>query len=404
MLNQTALLIPVFLLFAVVEWLIVKKTKQGTHNQGNSLMNICLGAIDQFCALAYFVLFYLFLEFIYHHFRIFTLPDTWVQWLAAYIAIDFISYWYHRGSHRINLLWAGHVTHHSSSFFNFTNGFRTSPFQGINRIPFWAVLPLLGFSPVVLVLVFKLSGVYDFFQHTQAVPKIKWLEKWLVTPSLHRVHHGKNEIYIDKNYGSTFIIWDKIFGTYQEETEPVIYGIKDPDYKDNDPVNAIFFQYKNLWKGIIKAPSFKNKLKVLFMPPGWKQDNALPKQKERKAKVNNLSGLLVPYCYYKFVVNSCFFIAWLMFKEFLPWYVFGFAILLLLSDMVYVVRIIHGYLPKPEVKKETIKNYLIGFVFILIYIKTHLLITLLYCLVLIGAIALLNRENANEAGLEISDT
>lgn len=401
MLNQTALLIPVFLMFAAIEWLIIRKTKSGTHDKGNSLMNICLGAIDQLCALVYFVLFYFFLEFVYLHFRIFTLPNTWIQWLGAYIAIDFVSYWYHRWSHKVNLLWAGHITHHSSSFFNFTNGFRTSPFQGVNRIPFWAVLPLLGFSPVVLVLVFKVSGVYDFFQHTQAGPKLKWLEKWLVTPSLHRVHHGKNDIYIDKNYGSTFIIWDKIFGTYQEETEPVIYGIKDPNYKDNDPLNAIFFHYKNLWKGIRQTPSFKDKLSVLFMPPGWKQDSLILEGKEHKTK-EKISGSMLQYCYCKFVFNACFFIVWLMIKDMLPWYIFAFSILMLISDMIYLVRIIHGYLAKPEVTKESLRNYLMVFVFIVIYIKTHLLTGLLYGLVLIGAIALLNRRDINEKGFEIS--
>jgi alkylglycerol monooxygenase len=104
-------------------------------------------------------------------------------------------------------------------------GFAPPSFQGINRIIFWAFLPLFGFSPLILIVIFKVSGLYDFLQHSAYIPKLKYIDKILVTPSAHRVHHGKNEVYIDKNYGSNFIIWDRLFGTYRDETEPVKFGI-----------------------------------------------------------------------------------------------------------------------------------------------------------------------------------
>jgi hypothetical protein len=167
------------------------------------------------------------------------------------------------------LLWCAHVTHHSSDHFNLTNGFRTSPFQGLFRIPFWIILPIVGFSPEVLLVTFIVSGLYDFFLHTQHFPKVRWLETVLITPSLHKVHHGKNDVYIDKNYGATFVIWDKLFGTFQDEIVPVSYGILSEDYRDGDPVDAIFHHYRYLWVLMQQSVSWKSKLKVLIMPPDW---------------------------------------------------------------------------------------------------------------------------------------
>lgn len=272
MLNYTALLIPVFLLMVALEWRYSLKKNDHRYNAGNTITNMAIGAYDQFGSLFYFGALYAGLHFSYHHFRICTLAMNWQQWVYAFFAIDFLSYWYHRFSHRINILWAGHITHHSSELFNFSNGFRTSLFQGLNRILFWMLLPIFGFDPLLLVISLKVSGIWDFLVHTTYIPKLGWLEKILVTPSHHRVHHGKNDIYIDKNYGSILIIWDKLFGTFQEETETVQYGIK-ASYTDNNPMNAIFFHYQYLWNGVIKTPGFFNKLKLLFMPPEWKPKN-----------------------------------------------------------------------------------------------------------------------------------
>lgn len=229
---------------------------------------MAIGAFDQVGSLLYFVALYFTLNFVYENYSLYHLPNHWSQWVFAYFAIDFLSYWYHRFSHEVNILWAGHITHHSSELFNFSNGFRTSLFQGVNRILFWSVLPVFGFSPWVLLISLKVSGIYDFFLHTTYIPKLGFLEKILITPSMHRVHHGKNDIYIDKNYGSTLVVWDKLFGTYQEETEEVTYGIK-AEYTDNHPLNAIGFHYKYLWISMRNTKAWTDRLKLLFMPPDW---------------------------------------------------------------------------------------------------------------------------------------
>lgn len=269
MINTFALLIPVFLLIALFEWFIRYKKGDKKYTAGSLMMNMSIGAIDQISSLVYFALLYFVLSYVYTHFRLLEIKNIWYQWVLAYIAIDLLSYWYHRMSHRVNILWAGHVTHHSSEQFNFSNGFRTSPFQGINRIVFWAILPIFGFSPAVLVFTLKISGLYDFILHTEYIPRLRLMEKVFITPSLHRVHHGKNDLFIDKNYGSTFSIWDKLFGTYQEETETVRYGING-SYLDNNPFWAIGHHYHYLWQTMNATSRWSDKIKLLFMPPAWK--------------------------------------------------------------------------------------------------------------------------------------
>lgn len=302
MLNAVALLIPVFLLLVFFEWYISYKRKNNRYSAGNITMNLTIGAIDQVCSLFYFALMYTVLKHVYDHYRIIEINNGWYQWVVGYIAVDFLSYWYHRLSHSVNILWAGHVTHHSSELFNFSNGFRTSVFQGINRILFWAFLPVFGFSPVTLVIILKISGVYDFLLHTEYIPKLGFLEKILITPSQHRVHHGKNDIYIDKNYGSTLVIWDKIFGTYQEENEKVIYGIKSP-YIDNNPITAIGHHYHYLWKSMKATRRWSDKIKLWFMPPEWKPRTILPYQPALPEK----KSLITPYLkhYVLFQISSC---------------------------------------------------------------------------------------------------
>jgi sterol desaturase/sphingolipid hydroxylase (fatty acid hydroxylase superfamily) len=277
MINTFALLIPVFLLIALFEWYILFKKGDKKYTAGRLVMNMSIGAIDQICSLAYFALLYFALSYVYTHFRIIEIKSLWYQWVLAYIAVDFLSYWYHRISHRVNILWAGHVTHHSSEVFNFSNGFRTSPFQGLNRIVFWSLLPIFGFSPTVLLIILKVSGLYDFMLHNEYVPKLRVIEKIFITPSLHRVHHGKNDLYIDKNYGSTFSIWDRIFGTYQEETEVVKYGISG-SYVDNSPFWAIGHYYHYLWKTMNATSRWTNKVKLIFMPPAWTPDDVTDRQ------------------------------------------------------------------------------------------------------------------------------
>lgn len=317
MLNTIILLIPVMLFITALEWCLSARKGKDVYSPGNFAMNLAIGAMDQVASLVYFTALYFALSFVYENARLFSLSDSWYNWLLAYIAVDFLSYWYHRFSHRVNILWAGHVTHHSAEHYNFSNGFRTSFLQGLNRILFWSLLPVFGFSPVMLVIILKVSGLYDFLLHNQHVPKLGFLEKIFVTPSQHRVHHGRNDQYIDKNYGSTFVIWDKIFGTFCEETEEVEYGIKGP-YLDNNPFNAIGYYYVYLWRAMKMSPGIFRKIGLLFLPP-----EKTPKPDYETQIHPREAALLVPsalrqYGWALIVLAVAGLLLMLLFKNFLP--------------------------------------------------------------------------------------
>ncbi|MEM7356306.1 MAG: sterol desaturase family protein [Acidobacteriota bacterium] len=154
------------------------------------------------------------------------LPATPLVFLATFLAADFAYYWFHRLSHEIPLLWTIHHTHHSSQAMNLTTAVRLNWLGNFISPLFFVPFVLLGFSPEWLVASLALGLFYQFFLHTEAIGRLGWIEgKLFNTPSAHRVHHGSNERYVDKNYGAVLVIWDRLFGTYEPETEPVVYGV-----------------------------------------------------------------------------------------------------------------------------------------------------------------------------------
>jgi sterol desaturase/sphingolipid hydroxylase (fatty acid hydroxylase superfamily) len=160
--------------------------------------------------------------------RLFSLPaklPTWAVLALAYLVVDFIFYWEHRLMHRVKGLWALHAVHHSSKWLNFSTSLRLSWVSPIFSPAFFGVACLVGFPPSVVIGVHALNLIYQLFLHTQIVGRLGPVEGLLNTPSAHRVHHGKNALYIDKNFGGTFAFWDRLFGTYQTETEAPVYGI-----------------------------------------------------------------------------------------------------------------------------------------------------------------------------------
>jgi alkylglycerol monooxygenase len=355
MIHAKAWLIPVFLFIAFLEFWISQRQGKPYFSKANTAMNLTIGAIDQIVSLLGFYLLFLALEFVYEYFRLFDWENTWLQWVLAYLAVDFVSYWYHRYSHEINILWAGHITHHSSNYFNFTNGFRTSPFQGLNRIPFWLVLPVLGFSPFVLVFTLKISGLFDFLQHTQWVPSLGFIEKIFITPSLHRVHHGKNDLYLDKNFGSTFSFWDRLFGTYQEETEPVVYGLTNSGYEDRNPWSAIFYQYQLIWDNVKTSSGWKAKLSYLFFAPSWIAKNPMEVRKSGSGlALNNRTGSFF-YCWMQMAGGAVSVILLLAFQDSLPGWVFLSVALLSITGMVLATQSLHRSTPSSFRNKEQIR-------------------------------------------------
>ena len=189
-----------------------------------------------------------------------------VYWMSLVFAVDLCFYVLHVVDHKCRLFWAIHVTHHSSEEFNITVGFRSSVFQPIYRFLYFTPLALIGFNPVDILFVYSVSQIYGLLIHTQLIGKLGPLEWILVTPSHHRVHHGSNPEYIDKNMGMVFIIWDRIFGTFKEEAGKVKYGVT-KNLTDHRPSTVVFHEWQNLLNDLKKAETLKERLVVIFGNP-----------------------------------------------------------------------------------------------------------------------------------------
>ena len=206
-----------------------------------------------------------------YQFRLFDIPVVWWSWVLLLVAEDFCYYWFHRLHHEVRTLWAAHVNHHSSTHYNLTTALRqswTTPFTGFL---FWVPLPLLGF-PIEMILIQKsISLLYQYWLHTELIGKLDGFGVIFNTPSHHRVHHGRNPIYLDRNHAGIFIIWDKIFGTFEPEAETVDYGLTKNIHTYN-PVRIAFHEWSAMLKDLWNAKSWRGRLGYLVMRPGWTED------------------------------------------------------------------------------------------------------------------------------------
>ena len=209
------------------------------------------------------------LHFYLFQFKLINLSEimpVWVLWLVTFVMIDLVFYIYHRISHRVNFLWAIHMSHHSSEEMNFAVSFRQAWFGPISKIPFFMILPLLGFDPTIIAVAGVISTLWGIVGHTQIVGKLGPLEWVFNTPSHHRVHHGSNAQYIDKNYGNLLIIWDRMFGTFEPEEESVKYGLV-KNVNTYNPTKITFMGWQEIFQNIKKSNNFNEALYFVFGPP-----------------------------------------------------------------------------------------------------------------------------------------
>lgn len=187
---------------------------------------------------------------------------------GLFLADDLAYYWFHRGHHRVRVLWASHVVHHSSQYFNFSTALRQS-WTPMTTLPFWLPLALIGFPPWLIFLQQSVSLVYQFFLHTERVDRF-WrpIEAVMNTPSHHRVHHGADDQYLDKNYGGILIVWDRAFGTFEPEDAQVTYGLT-RNINTYNPFKVAFGEYASIWRDLVVTHSWRHRLGYVFGPPGW---------------------------------------------------------------------------------------------------------------------------------------
>ena len=214
-------------------------------------------------------------------------------WFILVLFQDFMFYWLHRVDHFCRLFWAIHVTHHNSEEFNLTTGFRSSVFQPLYRFLYFIPIAICGFKPIDILFIYSATQIFGILVHTQTIKKLGFLEYFMVTPSHHRVHHASNIAYLDKNMGMLLIIWDRIFGTFQEELEEdkPQYGLTS-NIESRNPIYVIFHEWRSIFQDVTqKGLSFRERWQYLFGPPGYSHNNSRKTSKQLQAEQFNVGEL-----------------------------------------------------------------------------------------------------------------
>jgi sterol desaturase/sphingolipid hydroxylase (fatty acid hydroxylase superfamily) len=278
--------IPFYIITIIIEGFILYKTQKENYDLKDAAASITMGlgsaVINGSIKTIVLIIFYAIYQF-----KIFDLGYHWWMFILLFFADDFSFYLHHRSCHQIRLFWAAHVNHHSSTNYNFAIALRQSWGELFHKYIWWAWMPLVGFNPILILCMMSISLIYQYFLHTEIIKKLGFIEKFMNTPSHHRVHHAVNTRYLDRNHGAILIIWDKFFGTFQEELDqdPVIFGIT-TNINTYNPLKIASHEYINLWQDVKKAPGIKNKLKYMFMPPGWSHDGSTKTSNDLRREQN----------------------------------------------------------------------------------------------------------------------
>lgn len=265
--------IPVFIATVILEVIVTVKVKMEEYEYKDAATSIAMGlgnvAVGLLSKALVLAIFYI----IYNSFHLFEIPFTWWAWILILFAEDATYYWFHRTSHENRFFWASHIVHHSSQKYNLSTALRQTWTGGFTSFIFWIPLVLIGFHPVMILVQMSISLLYQYWIHTEIIQKLpKWFEAVFNTPSHHRVHHATNPQYLDRNHAGIFIIWDRLFGTFEPEVEKPVYGLT-TNINTFNPLKVAFHEWIGLLKDVFTSKtSIANKLKYLVKPPGWKHD------------------------------------------------------------------------------------------------------------------------------------
>ncbi len=265
--------IPFFIITLIIEIIVDTREKTNAYETKDAVTSISMGLGNVFLGILSKALVFGIFIYLYDNFRLFTIPFTWWAWILILFAEDIAYYWFHRISHESRFFWASHVVHHSSQKYNLSTALRqtwTGIFLGF---VFWIWLPLLGFHPVMILAQMSISLIYQYWIHTELIKKMpNWFEAIFNTPSHHRVHHATNPQYLDRNHAGIFIIWDKLFGSYEQEVEKPVYGLI-KNINTFNPLYVAFHEWIAMFKDVFTSKtSIVGRLKYIIKPPGWKHD------------------------------------------------------------------------------------------------------------------------------------
>lgn len=272
--------VPLFAIVIGLELILANVKQQKIYTLKETIHNVYLSVacfVVDFCVRLMYLYFYIlvFNNAIFHWEE-----KGWVYWISLIVFQDFMFYWLHRNDHFIRFFWATHVTHHSAVHYNISVGFRSSVLEPIYRFVYFLPIVFVGYEPLDVMFVFSATQLWGTLIHTKVVGKLPaWIEYIFVTPSHHRVHHASNPKYLDKNMGMFLIIWDRMFGTFQEELDekkyqPIKYGLTSNLEKPN-AFTLIFHEFISIIKDVFqKNLTWKERLMYIFGPPGYSHDGS----------------------------------------------------------------------------------------------------------------------------------
>jgi sterol desaturase/sphingolipid hydroxylase (fatty acid hydroxylase superfamily) len=263
---------PVFLALIALEFAVGRARGRRTYRLNDTLNSIGLGVMSQVTGVFGKLLRIGLYTLAFEHLALWRLPaDAWWVWVFALLFYDFCYYWLHRAGHRVAVLWAAHAVHHQSEDYNLGTALRQTSSGFLLGWLFYLPMAVLGVPPLVFAVVALIDLLYQFWVHTQQVGRLGWFDRWFCSPSNHRVHHAVNDAYLDKNYGGILVVWDRLFGTFQEEdaAEPCVYGTRSP-LRSWNPLWANLQVYRELVLDSWRARSWADKLRVWLRPPGWR--------------------------------------------------------------------------------------------------------------------------------------
>jgi sterol desaturase/sphingolipid hydroxylase (fatty acid hydroxylase superfamily) len=285
--------LPVFLLATVLEFYFDQSRGRGWYLKGDTQASLWMMVITAFVDIL--PKFGFLLVMVYLH-EISPLRDVVARqpwaWALLFVLDDFTYYWFHRMNHQVRLLWAGHVPHHSAVRVNFATALRQGVGERAHKYLFWLPLALLGFDPLMILSMITINLFYQFWLHTEAIGRLPPFYEFIFnTPSHHRVHHASNVRYLDCNHGGVLIIWDRLFGSFSQETveDRPVYGLT-KNIESNRPVYVASHEYASIWRDIRRAENWRDRLRYLIRAPGWSHDG--PDMRSETLRENLSKGII----------------------------------------------------------------------------------------------------------------
>jgi sterol desaturase/sphingolipid hydroxylase (fatty acid hydroxylase superfamily) len=285
--DPTVYAIPYFFFSLWMEWRVLKKQRAsgkqvlGYDDVKDTWASLSMGVGSLVTVTLINTTYYWIAVWAWPH-RLIDLGEGVVGWIAAMIGWDFLYYWHHRWEHEVRLLWASHVSHHSSQKYNYSTALRQpwTPWIGIVLYP---LLALVGVAPWMILVAGGFNLIYQFWVHTETIGKLpRWFEYVFNTASHHRVHHGSNGRYLDKNYGGIFIVWDRLFRTFEEEGEPVVFGLT-KNIRTYNPLRIAFHEYAAIGRDVRRSKSVREVIGYVLGPPGWPHSVAVERDRAKSA-------------------------------------------------------------------------------------------------------------------------